>query len=332
MNQIIALDPATYQRHAIHRGDRIWAETNCYVDVWIELLHGLGFEPIAALAFTLAIDFEGDQWTFFKFPLADLYRLYGLDVQELAIWKPLVTHVEEQIGLGRPVLIELDSYCLPDTAGSAYKLAHVKSTVAAVAIDVNERRLGYFHSQGYYHLQGEDFLNVFRLQGPFDPAYLPPYVEFVKRRTTRIHSDENLAAASLELLRQQLTLAPAVNPFEKFKARLEIDLQWLATESLDTFHKYSFATLRQLGACYELAATYLDWLQSRVGLRFEQPIATFTEISTEAKTLQFQLARSMVRKKPLDLAAIDSMANQWRAALDAVEEIANSAPTNPARK
>jgi hypothetical protein len=332
MKQILVLDPATYERHAIHRGDRIWAETNCYVDVWIELLHGFGFEPIAALPFTLAIDFEGDQWTFFKFPLADLYQLYGLDVQELAIWKPLVTHVEEQIGLGRPVLVELDSYYLPDTAGSAYKLAHVKSTVAAVAIDLNERRLGYFHNQGYYHLHGEDFLNVFRLQGPSDPAYLPPYAEFVKRRPRQIHTDESLTAASLELLRQQLTMTPALNPFEKFKARFEIDLQWLATESLDTFHKYSFVTLRQLGACYELAATYLGWLQTRTGLHFEQPIATFTEISTEAKTLQFQLARSMMRKKPLDLAAIDHMAAQWRTALDAVQGIANGAPPTPARR
>jgi hypothetical protein len=323
MKQILSLDPATYQRHAVHRGDRIWAETNCYVDVWIELLHGWGFEPIAALPFTLAIDFEGDQWTFFKFPLADLYRLYGLDIQELAIWKALVTHIEEQIGLGRPVLVELDSYHLPDTAGSAYKLAHVKSTVAAVAIDVNERRLGYFHNQGYYQLHGEDFLNAFHLQDPADPAYLPPYVEFVKQRVTHLRTDEFLATTSLELLRHQLMMLPPDNPFGKFKARFEIDLQWLATESLDTFHKYSFATLRQFGACYELAATYLTWLQRHAGLQFEQPIATLTEISTEAKTLQFQLARSMMRKKPLDLSPIDRMANQWRAALDTVRRVAD---------
>ena len=69
-------------------------------DLWIELLHALGLDPVAALPFTLAIDFEGDQWTFFKFPLADLYDLYGLDVQELAIWRPLVDHVEEQVDAG----------------------------------------------------------------------------------------------------------------------------------------------------------------------------------------------------------------------------------------
>ena len=29
---------------------------------------------MAALPFTLTVDLEGDQWTFFKFPLADLLR------------------------------------------------------------------------------------------------------------------------------------------------------------------------------------------------------------------------------------------------------------------
>lgn len=162
---VLSLDPATYARHRIHTQERRWAETNCYVDVWVELLHAWGFEPLAAAPFTVTIDFEGDQWTFFKFPLADLLELYGLDVQELAIWRPLVAHVEEQIGLGRPVLVELDSFYLPDTAGSAYKLAHVKSTVAATMIDVEAQRLGYFHGQGYYELHGDDFVNVFRLNG-----------------------------------------------------------------------------------------------------------------------------------------------------------------------
>ncbi|MEJ2441234.1 MAG: DUF1839 family protein [Gammaproteobacteria bacterium] len=170
MKQIIALDPDNYQRHLIHGKDRTWIETNCYADVLIELLHAMGYEPIAALPFTLAIDFEGDQWTFFKFPLGDLYELYGLDVQELAIWKPLITHIEEQVGMGRPVLVELDSYFLPDTAGTAYQREHVKSTVAIVEIDVDKQHLGYFHGQGYYHLDGEDFLNVFRLKGEPDPA------------------------------------------------------------------------------------------------------------------------------------------------------------------
>ena len=215
MTQILPLDPTTYRRHPLHGPDRIWAETNCYCDIWIELLHTLGMEPIAALAFTLAIDFEGDQWTFFKFPLTDLYDLYGLDVQELAIWRPLTTHVEEQLAQGRPVLVELDSYYLPDTAGTAYRQAHVKSTVAINAIDVAGHYLGYFHNQGYHALGGEDFHKVFRLEEGRDPGYLPPYVEFVKPRG--VPPGRELLGTSIHQLRRQLKQLPASNPFAKFK-------------------------------------------------------------------------------------------------------------------
>jgi len=316
MKQIIALDPATYQRHLIHGKDRTWIETNCYADVLIELLHALDYEPIAALPFTLAIDFEGDQWTFFKFPLGDLYDLYGLDVQELAIWKPLVTHIEEQVELGRPVLVELDSFYLPDTAGTAYQLAHVKSTVAIVEIDVEQHHLGYFHGQGYYHLDGEDFLNVFHLKGEPDPATLPPYVEFVKPRHTQKSPLKALVADSIRLLKRQLRLLPEQNPFQKFKPRFEQDLQWLMNENLETFHAYSFATLRQFGACYELAHTYLAWLQQQGEAGLDAAIAGINELSNGAKAYQFQLARAMNRKKPLELAPLDVMAGHWDRAMD----------------
>jgi hypothetical protein len=82
-----------HQSHVLHQGERVWAETNCYVDLWIELLHGYGLDPRAALAFTVTQDFEGDQFTFFKFPLEDLDKLYGLQVQELAIYDSLEDRV-----------------------------------------------------------------------------------------------------------------------------------------------------------------------------------------------------------------------------------------------
>ncbi|HWA97294.1 MAG TPA: DUF1839 family protein [Pirellulales bacterium] len=312
---VLALDPATYERHRLHTQERSWAETNCYVDVWIELLHGWGFEPLAALPFTVAIDFEGDQWTFFKFPHRDLFDLYRIDVQELAIWRPMVEHLEEQIGLGRPVLVELDSFWLPDTAGTAYRLAHVKSTVAAVEIDVAGQTLGYFHGQGYYQLQGEDFANVLRLGMPAGTELLPPYVEFVKLRSQVAPEGQDLVTASLRLLDRQLDLLPEGNPFEKFKPRFAADLDWLVHEPLEVFHQYSFATLRQFGACYELAATYLDWLGSHDFLGLEKARAAFTALSSGAKSLQFQLARAMARRRLLDLEPIDEMARVWQIAI-----------------
>ncbi len=71
------LDPETYSVHALHSQERMWPETNCYVDLWIEVLNALGLAPEAMLGFTLTQDFEGDQFTFFKVPLEDLEALYG---------------------------------------------------------------------------------------------------------------------------------------------------------------------------------------------------------------------------------------------------------------
>jgi hypothetical protein len=302
--RVLALDPRSYQRHPIHGENRIWAETNCYVDLWVELAHALGHEPVAALPFTFTIDFEGDQWTFFKFPLTELQELFGLDVQELAIWRPMVAHLEEQVGHGRPVLVEVDSYYLPDTAGTAYKSAHVKTTIAVVSIDVEQRRLGYFHNAGYYELSGEDFDGIVLTEWP-----LPPYTEFVKVR--RNAPDGDLVQKSLALFRKHLALVPEVNPFLAFKMRMAQEVDGLLQESLETFHQYSFATLRQLGACFELCATYLQWLAAQGEEGLEELTREFLEISEGAKAFQFQLARAMARKKPLDLTPLEAMAERW---------------------
>ena len=142
---------------------------------------------------------------------------------------------------------------------------------------------------------------MFRLDGPKDPTVLPPYVEFVKRRADPALVGDELVLTSLQLLRRHLRRLPEANPFEKFKTRFEADLGWLADAGLETFHLYSFSTLRQFGACYELAATYLQWLEEATAKPLGVPIAALSNISTGAKALQFHLARSIARKKPLDL-------------------------------
>src|SRR5207244_1500394 len=118
-------------------------------------------------------------------------------------------------------------------------------------------------NQGYHTLHGDDFGNVFHSRGLHDPSRLPPYVEFVKRRDSSPLRGNDLLQTSLGLLRRQLSFVPAANPFAKFKSRFEADLKWLTVETLDMFHRYSFATLRQFGACFELSATYLKWLQQQ---------------------------------------------------------------------
>jgi len=312
MKQIRPIDAATYQRHLIHGDNRVWAETNCYADLLIEQLHALDCEPVAALPFTLGIDFEGDQWTFFKFPDGDIYELFGIDIQELAVWRPMVEHINDQIAAGHPVLVELDSYFLPDTAGTAYKLTHMKSTVGVNEIDVAARHLGYFHNQGYYTLSGDDFRDIFQLDGLVHERMLPPYVEFMKfdPKFRRMNTAQ-LVEASTALLKRHLARVSTTNPFTRFKQQFSKDLAWLMEADLPTFHTYSFANLRQYGACFELTDTYLRWLGEHGVAGLDAPADAFQTIAQTAKAFQFQLARSMTRKRELDLAPIDAMGEAW---------------------
>ncbi len=318
--RVAPLDAASYRRHAIHGEARVWAETNCYTDLLVELVHGLGFEPTAMLAFTLAVDFEGDQWTFFKPPPADLEVLYGFDIQELAIWRPLAEHVAEQVERGHPVLVELDSWYLPDTAGTAYRTTHTKTTVGVNEIDLERERLGYFHNAGYHALEGDDFRAIFQLDGLAHERMLPPYVEYVRWRPGFVPPrGPELVEASLPLLRRHLARVPEDNPFPRFKQRFARDLEWLMGADIARFHTYSFANLRQYGACFELGETYLRWLRSRGVAGVEAPALALRNIAETAKAFQFQLARAMARRKPLDLTPLDAMAAQWDLAVSSLQ-------------
>ena len=313
MYQIKSLDAGNYSQHRIHRDDRVWVETNCYVDVLVELIHALGFDPVAALPFTLAIDYEFDQWTFFKYPHEDLYALYGFEIQELNPWQGLAQHVESQVRHGRPVLVELDSYYLPDTSGTTYQCDHVKSTVAVNSISIAERRMGYFHGQGYYELQDKDFDQVFQLDGLSHDRALPPYIELVKlHQTPGELSQQQLLDLSLQALSRQLKRLPDKNPFQRFKEHFESSLEELKREGLDHFHLYSFATFRQYGACYELAHTYLTWLLAQGDFAISESASQFYDISQQTKLLQLKLARTIARNKPLDLSPLDDMAEMWQ--------------------
>ncbi|MGO8256663.1 DUF1839 family protein, partial [Rhizobium ruizarguesonis] len=53
--------------------------------------------------------------------------------------------------------IEMDSFYMPDTRGTAYRQEHGKTTVAINRLDVAAKRVDYFHNAGYFRLEGEDF-------------------------------------------------------------------------------------------------------------------------------------------------------------------------------
>lgn len=323
MHSILKLDPKNYTRHLIHGENRVWAETNCYTDLIVELLHSLHYEPSWALGFTLSVDFEGEQWSFFKFHHADLAELYNVQIEEYAVWKPLIDHIDFQVKMNRPMLVELDSFFLPDTQGTAYKIANVKSTVAITEFDIGLKHMGYFHNQAYYHLSGQDFENIFQLEGLVHPRMLPPYVEVLKNNEKNVadKTESELLEISLKQLKKHLKNTPSENPFVKFKAQFIIDFEWLLKEDIEKFHAYSFANLRQYGSNFELTETYLKFLQSKGVQELDLAIHSFKEIATLAKSFQFQLARAMARKRAIDTAPLDLMAQHWETAIGELKRL-----------
>lgn len=298
------LDPETYRPHALHDAERMWPETNCYVDLWIEVLNAFGTSPEAMLSFSLTQDFEGDQFTFFKVPLEDLETLYGIRATELAIFDTVESHVATQIARGRLCLVEMDSFYMPDTRGVAYRQEHGKTTVAINRLDLEAKQLDYFHNAGFFRLEGEDFDGLFHLNdGPEDLPFLP-YTEFAKFPETR-PDEAHLRREAKRLLAFHFARRPSENPVTAFAKVFPKQVEAVADRPFGFFHKYAFNTLRQLGANFELAGSHLDWLGLEGG-------DAARKISETAKSVQFQLARAVTRRKFDPLAtALDPAIEAW---------------------
>lgn len=314
MVSLLGLDPETYVPHAIHTpGERTYTETNCYSDILIELVHARGDEPLAAAGFTVRMDFEGDQWTFFKPPPEDLERLFGIDIHEMQPYRPLPQQIAEQIGAGRTIIVELDSWYLPDTASTSYRTDHVKTSVIAEAIDHEAERLVYFHNTSLHGLEGEDYRGVFRLGREFSPDVLPPYTELVRFDDgSRLRGDE-LRDAARELLRVHLARRPDTNPFERFGAQLAATLPDLLAGDGAAYHDYAFATVRMYGSAFEITASHVDWL---LGVEGAAASAALTRIVDGSKVLSLRLARRReFDPEPMVAAAAEA----WAEAMTALE-------------
>lgn len=316
MVSLLNLDPASYTPAALHHPTRVFRETNCYVDVWIELLHAAGIDPASVMAFACVVDFEGDQWTFFKPRPEDLLQFHGIDVHEMHLYRPTLTHVMSQLEAGRTMTIEVDSFYLPDTAGSAYRRQHVKSTIAIEAVDTSEEVLRYFHNAGYHQLCGEDYRGVFRLRPDFSDDVLPPYTELVRFDTAPHLEGDDLRRAAACALRRELSHKPRSNPWIAFGERLSADLPRLLAGTENDYHAYAFATVRQCGAAFECAKSFVEWLTVGQGATAADPLG---RIVAGSKALLFKLAR----RRDFDPApAIRQLAADWEIAMEALDGIA----------
>ncbi len=309
------LQPGQYQAHALHSGSTDWPETNCYIDVWIEVLHALKCQPLACLSMVFANDFDGDQWTFYKPPHEDLYQLYGIDVQELNVWRGLLENASEQLRRGRLVLSEIDSYFLPDTQATDYRKNHVKTTIAIQEIDLAWHRMRYFHNGGFHELQGEDFDQIFRLHQAPDPQHMPFFAEFVRLDRLRRSSENELAASAWPLLRKHLARRPASNPLLAYAPVFQAEVQQLQQQGMAAYHAYAFANLRQLGAGFYLGAQFLNWLATHSAAPAAQLTAaadSAAAISAISKTLLLKTARAVMSGKAVDFSAnLQEMAQHW---------------------
>jgi hypothetical protein len=326
INALPHVDARQYSRSVLHAESCTWLEKNCYIDIWIEVLNALGLEPRAVLPFTVAIDFEGDQWTFFKPPHGELFDLYGIDVQELNVWRPLVEHAVEHLGAGRLISTEADAFWLPDTSGTDYQRQHTKTTIVIADIDVEARRLGYFHNAGFFTLEGEDFVQTFRIGFPHDPEFMPLFAEMVRTERLVKRPAAELAQMSRTSWRRHLARAPANNPIPRFQQRFERELSFIQAQGLAFYHAWAFATTRQLGASFELAASNLRWLQELGQQGLEDSIAAFDVIAANSKSFILKGARAVNARKAFDGAAMFAdMAGAWDRGLDGLRRTFDSA-------
>jgi Domain of unknown function (DUF1839) len=236
----------------------------------------------------------------------------------MQIYRPLIDHVSEQINSGRSVIVEVDSFYLPDTASTCYRQTHVKSSIAVEAIDQEDEVLRYFHGAGYHELRGEDFRGLFRLARKFSDDVLPPYIELVRfDGGTRLYGPA-LRLKARELLQRHLDQRPRANPYLKFGARLGADLPELLAGTDATYHAYAFATLRQCGAAFELASSFVEWL---VDPAIRSAHAAREALNRQVATIKGLVFR-LARRRPFDPAPqIRQLAEDWEVAIGELQHL-----------
>lgn len=315
LRSLLGLDPGSYVSHPLHASTRAYPETNCYTDILIELVHALGHEPLAMMGCALPIDFERDQWTFFKPLDRDVELLYGIDIHEMQPYRPLPQQIAQQIAVGRTITVELDSWYLPDTAATSYRNAHVKSSIVPEAIDPTRETLRYFHGTGYFELSGDDYRGVFRLGEHAAPTALPPYTELVRLDAGPALEGESLREASMDLLRGHLARRPSTNPFQRFGEQLSAELPRLLEGDQAAYHDYAFATVRMVGSAFEAGASHVQWL---LGDDAAQATAQMSAIVAGSKALSFKLAR---RRAFDPEPALAELAQAWERAFSALDDV-----------
>jgi hypothetical protein len=210
------------------------------------------------------------------------------------------------------MLIETDSYFLPDTAATDYRRNHVKSSIAVLAIDQPAQAATYLHNTGMHVLAGDDYRGAFRLDELPDNC-LSPYFELARFDAGNRLAGDELRSASRDLLVSHLKLRPRSNPFAIFGERIADDLPRLLNCKVEDFHAYAFATSRMAGAAFDLLDAHAEWLFGKGA------VPALADIVKGSQVLSFRLARG----RQFDFAPlIADMATSWDAAMSELERAA----------
>lgn len=311
-SSISTLKPENFTAHPLlHGSAENFRETNCYSDLIIELVHACGLNPIACLGYTLASDMEGDQWTFGKPSHHDLEVLYGIRIEELSLYRSLLDQLVTQVSKCSIPLLEADAYHLPDVAGIDYRSNHVKTTIGITHIDVEQKRMYYFHNATFDTLEGEDFDGVVTPLVAAQTGYLPPYCEIAKLDRVHVLEDDVLRQHAFSLARHHLAKRPVKNPFISYLAAMAGHQQAIVQQGEAAYHAYTFVAPRQLGAAHQLGAHFLRWLDNGSGQLLAAADA-FDQIAILSKSLVLKLARVSFSGRAADLSGlINDMAVQW---------------------
>lgn len=330
---------------ALLASETLWPNTNCYLDVWRELLPSMGLVREPAMVCALSASFVGEQWEFLKVSASDLDDLYGIKVGEYDIWRPLTEHLEFQQAAGNLCLIEVDAYFLPDTAGTSYRTEHVKTALAVLHLDTVNQTLRYSHNGARFQLSGVDYAGIF---GPAAAQGLvpKPYVELLRLDQRVARTEAQLRSIATKLLQRNLNRLPTRNPVTELGNYLLSQEPELVAGGMDYYHGLCFATTRQLGVTAMLAAEFCLWLakennragaalspsasvgnslperNSNAAVRNAELIRAadeFTELSARAKSLQFTLARVARGRGHVPADQLLAMAQLWSFSMGLVQ-------------
>ncbi len=169
-------------------------------------------------------------------------------------------------------------------------------------------------------LEGEDFVKTFRLDADPDPEFMPLFAESVRIDRVARRPESELVMMSMELWRRHLKRVPATNPIERFATRFERDLPHMHQRGLEYYHAWAFATTRQLGAAFELAALNLRWLRENGIARLDEAIDAFESISMSNKTFILKGARAVNARRQFDGESMFSgLSQNWQRGMESLK-------------